>query len=119
MIFSYFWVPKLIVMIQGIREFPSSAVTVLCAHEDQRACLNCLHQIVVAALGQGALEQFVCPLCPEQMTRDNVKTYCQDHSDLFDRYALIVPNFRSSCVVRQNQTDAITKLSIVTTHFNS
>ncbi|KAH8780993.1 hypothetical protein F5883DRAFT_405054 [Diaporthe sp. PMI_573] len=56
-------------------KFPNHrTITELCDHPDM-ACLSCLDSSISAIIERGALHLLACPICPQKLTRRNVKEY--------------------------------------------
>jgi len=77
-------------------DFPSSTVTVECAHED-KAYFGCLGQPIGVALNKDSLERLICPLCLEPLSHNNVQTYASSKAD-FEQRDDIYPDGRTAMI---------------------
>lgn len=81
-------------------KFPKhSTVTEFCDHPD-KACLNCLDSSITAIIERGALHLLACPICPQRLTRRDVKEYASP--PVYERYKYLkeqskIPGHYISC----------------------
>lgn len=80
--------------------FPKLAtVTSQCDHPD-KACLQCLDSSITSIVETGALHLLACPICPQKLTRWNVKEYAT--KKIYERYKYLkqqasIPGHYISC----------------------
>lgn len=80
--------------------FPKGAsVTNQCDHPD-KACLQCLDSSITSIVESGALHLLACPICPQKLTRWNVKVYA--NKKIYERYKYLkqqasIPGHYISC----------------------
>jgi hypothetical protein len=57
--------------------FPTTTkITSNCAHgHDGKVCLSCIRMSISSALKEGALHRIICPLCPEKLSKDEIRQY--------------------------------------------
>jgi hypothetical protein len=81
-------------------KFPNHrTITELCDHPDM-ACLSCLDSSISAIIERGALHLLACPICPQKLTRRNVKEYA--NPAVYKRYKYLkeqseIPGHYISC----------------------
>lgn len=81
-------------------KFPKhSTITEFCDHPD-KACLNCLDSSITAIIERGALHLLACPICPQRLTRRDVKEYASP--PVYERYKYLkeqseIPGHYISC----------------------
>lgn len=64
--------------------FPKKAtVTRQCDHPD-KPCLQCLDSSITSIVESGALHLLACPVCPQKLTRWNIKEYAT--KSIYERY---------------------------------
>lgn len=74
-------------------------ITELCDHPD-KACLNCLDSSIAAIVERGALHLLACPICPQRLSRRDVKEYA--NQAVYERYKYLkeqseIPGHYISC----------------------
>lgn len=80
--------------------FPKRAtITESCDHPD-KACLQCLDASIAAVVERGALHLVACPICPQKLTRRDVKEYAS--REVYERYKYLkqqseIPGHWISC----------------------
>lgn len=76
-----------------------STITEFCDHPD-KACLNCLDSSIAAIVERGALHLLACPICPQRLSRRDVKEYA--NRAVYERYKYLkdqseIPGHYISC----------------------
>lgn len=80
--------------------FPARAtVTELCDHPD-KACVQCIAASISETVKRGALHLLACPICPQKLTRNDIKEYSS--KDVYERYTYLkqqseIPGHWISC----------------------
>lgn len=80
--------------------FPKSpTITEFCDHPD-KACLNCLESSIAAIIERGALHLLACPICPQRLTRRDMREYAS--RPVYERYKYLreqsqIPGHYISC----------------------
>lgn len=80
--------------------FPKrSTITTSCDHPD-KACLSCLDSSIAAIIERGALHLLACPICPQRLSRRDVKEYA--NQAVYERYKYLkeqseIPGHYISC----------------------
>ncbi|KAG6365718.1 hypothetical protein INS49_007329 [Diaporthe citri] len=74
-------------------------ITKFCDHPD-KACLNCLDSSIAAIVERGALHLLACPICPQRLSRRDVKEYA--NRAVYERYKYLkeqseIPGHYISC----------------------
>ncbi|KAI7775480.1 hypothetical protein LA080_006768 [Diaporthe eres] len=74
-------------------------ITEFCDHPD-KACLNCLDSSIAAIVERGALHLLACPICPQRLSRRDVKEYAKQ--SVYERYNYLkeqseIPGHYISC----------------------
>lgn len=74
-------------------------ITEFCDHPD-KACLNCLDSSITAVIERGALHLLACPICPQKLSRRDVKEYA--NQAVYKRYKYLkdqseIPGHYISC----------------------
>lgn len=74
-------------------------VTKYCDHPD-KACLNCLDSSITAIIERGALHLLACPICPQRLSRRDIKEYANE--GVYARYMYLkeqseIPGHYISC----------------------
>lgn len=81
-------------------QFPQrGTITELCDHPD-KACLLCIAASITEIMKRGALHLLACPICPQKLTRKDVKEYAS--KKIYDRYKYLkqqseIPGHWISC----------------------
>lgn len=76
-----------------------STITDFCDHPD-KACLNCLDASITAIIERGALHLLACPICPQRLSRRDIKEYA--NRAVYERYKYLkeqseIPGHYISC----------------------
>lgn len=80
--------------------FPKTpTITELCDHPD-KACLQCISASISEIMKRGALHLLACPICPQKLTRKDVREYAS--KEVYERYIYLkqqseIPGHWISC----------------------
>ena len=74
-------------------------ITEFCDHPD-KACLNCLESSIAAIIERGALHLLACPICPQRLSRRDMREYAS--RPVYERYKYLreqsqIPGHYISC----------------------